>query len=81
MLVSNQTKDKTIEEQKQAFNTIQKELNNRLIAFEEEKANVSNLQEALEDTKRKLAEAEQLLNKSGGHSKMIVKINQQKNDT
>ena len=74
MLVSNQTKDKTIEEQKQAFNTIQKELNNRLIAFEEEKANVSNLQLALEDTKRKLAEAEQLLNKSGSHSETIVKI-------
>ena len=49
-----------------------------MIAFEEEKANVSNLQEALVDTKRRLAEAEQLLNKSGGHIKMITKINKQK---
>ena len=44
MQCSIQTKDKTIEEQKQAFNNIKKELNNKLAVIEKEKANVSNLQ-------------------------------------
>ena len=66
MLGSIQMKDKTIEEQKQAFNTIQKELNNKFSDSEEERAINSNLLETLENTKRRLAEAEQLLSKYGG---------------